>query len=422
MNFICGPNNFQWDLYPQHQKIVLFSTGTRPQDIHAGAAVIKTVKRHGMAVSPAAWDLLAIALSAYAADTTVLRASAPDGWTRQIQLTVAVQFPEMWNSLAKELADCLGFLSTDIWEFNFVAGGTTAPVPRKPQDYPMDAAVLLSGGLDSLVGALDLAANGQSTIAVSKLVRGDRSRQERYARRICNDHIVLNDSTHNPERTEPSQRTRSIVFIAFGTLVATALNRYRQGQRSTLYLCENGFIAINPSLTGLRRGSLSTRTAHPRFLGSLARLLESVRINVDIVNPYKHLTKGEMLAKCADQASLVQLATDSTSCGRYHKYQYTHCGRCVPCQVRRASILAWGGAVDDTKYVYSNLSIMNDEHAGFDDVRAVAMAVQAAKVDFGRWVGNALGSPSVPDRAALTDMLERGIDELSRLHAHLGVR
>jgi len=422
VNFICAPSSFQWDLYPKHQKIVLFSTGTAAQDIHAGAAVIRTIKRRGMAISPAAWDLLTIALSAYAADANVLRAHAPDGWTRQIQLTVAVQFPELWNSLATELSDCLGFLSTDIWEFSFVAGGTPAPVPRKIQDYPMDAAVLLSGGLDSLVGALDLAASGQATVAVSKLVRGDKSRQERYARRFCRDHIVLNDSTHTPGRPEPSQRTRSLVFIAFGTLVATALNRYRHGQRSTLYLCENGFIAINPSLTGLRRGSLSTRTAHPRFLGSLASLLEGAGIEVDIVNPYKHLTKGEMLSKCADQASLLQLATDSTSCGRYHKYKYTHCGRCVPCQVRRASILAWGGMADNTRYVYPNLSIMNDEHAGFDDVRAVSMAIQAAKVDFCRWVGNALGSPSVPDRAALTNMLARGVDELSRLHAHLGVR
>ena len=34
----------------------------------------------------------------------------------------------------------------------------------------------------------------------------------------------------------------------------------------TLYMCENGFISINPPLTDARLGSLSTRTTHPVYL------------------------------------------------------------------------------------------------------------------------------------------------------------
>jgi hypothetical protein len=62
---------------------------------------------------------------------------------------------------------------------------------------------------------------------------------------------------------ERSQRARSIIFFAYGVLAATALKRYHDGQPVTLYVCENGFIAINPSLTTARLGSLSTRTTHP---------------------------------------------------------------------------------------------------------------------------------------------------------------
>jgi hypothetical protein len=211
------------------------------------------------------------------------------------------------------------------------------------------------------------------------------------------------------------------LFIAFGVLAATSLAGYRRNGGATLYLCENGFIAVNPPLTGLRLGSLSTRTAHPAFLAGITRVLEGANVRVDIKNPYRHKTKGEMLRECLNQAMLEELATDSTSCGRFQKFNYTHCGRCIPCQVRRAALLAWGKVVDDTGYVYDNLSINDHQCAAFDDVRAVAMAILAAKADFDAWLGNALGSPDVPDRPALRDMLRRGIGELAVLHEQLQV-
>ncbi|WP_447731641.1 Qat anti-phage system QueC-like protein QatC [Rhodanobacter soli] len=403
------------------QRVVLFDTGKPGRDIHAGADVMRQVKRYGMVVDAMAWDFVAIALAAFAADSHSLRSDSPDGWTREFELTVAVQFPNVWNELAEELARTLAFLSTDRWNFRFVPGGNTPPVPRKPVKPELDAAVLLSGGLDSLIGALDLAADGKALLAVSKLVRGDAEHQREYAERICKSHRVFNDSTTTLRRAESSQRTRSLVFISFGVLSATSLACYHRQQRATLYLCENGFIAINPPLTELRLGSLSTRTAHPVFLAGVARVLARSGIHVDIENPYRHQTKGEMLAACQDQETLAKLATGSTSCGRFLKFGYRHCGRCVPCQVRRASILAWGRVEDDTVYVHDKLGLNDEENAGFDDVRAMAMATVAAKADFGRWLGNALGSPDVPDRPALRHMLGRGIDELTALHRELGV-
>ncbi|WP_426703131.1 Qat anti-phage system QueC-like protein QatC [Rhodanobacter sp. Col0626] len=404
------------------QRVVLFDTGKPGRDVHAGADVIRRVKRGCMVVDSLAWDFVAIALSAYAADSSSLRSKSPDGWTREFDLTVAVRHPDVWNNLAEELTRTLAFLSTDRWTIRFIPGGIAPPSPRKPHRPELDDVVLLSGGLDSLVGALDLAAQGKSLLAVSKLVRGDGERQRRYAKRICKGHHVFNDSTKTLRNAESSQRTRSLVFIAFGVLVATSLARYNRDEGATLYLCENGFIAINPPLTGLRLGSLSTRTAHPVFLAGLTRLFEGAGIRVGVENPYRHKTKGEMLTECLDQARLEELATDSTSCGRFQKFNYHHCGRCIPCQVRRASLLAWGDVEDDTGYVYDDLSINDHQHAAFDDVRAVAMATIAVKTDFGAWLGNALGSPDVPDRAALRDMLRRGIGELAALHEALHVQ
>jgi len=422
MKLLCAPKGFDASTFGSMQRVVLFDTGKPGREIHAGAAVASRVKRSGMVVAPLAWDFVAIALAAFAADSHGLRSDSPDGWTRDFELTVAVQFPDTWNALADELSRSLAFLSTDRWSFRFIDGGSTPPTPRKPRQPELDAAVLLSGGLDSLIGALDLAANGQKLLAVSKLVRGDAKRQKEYAKRICQEHRVFNDSTKTLRRAESSQRTRSLVFISFGVLAATSLARYHRNEGATLYLCENGFIAINPPLTGLRLGSLSTRTAHPVFLAGVARVLDGAGIRVAIENPYRHMTKGEMLNACHDQGALKKLASDSTSCGRFQKFSYRHCGRCVPCQVRRASLLAWKKGKDNTVYVFDKLGLRDPQHAGFDDVRAVAMATASASANFGRWVGNALGSPDVPDRAALRAMLQRGIDELAALHRTLDVQ
>ena len=107
-------------------------------------------------------------------------------------------------------------------------------------------------------------------------------------------HLQLNHNANVPDsENPPSQRARSIVFLAYGVLVATTLARYHTGESITLYVCENGFIAVNPPLTGGRLGSLSTRTTHPVVLSSLQHILDAAELRVKIVNPYSFKTKGE---------------------------------------------------------------------------------------------------------------------------------
>jgi Queuosine biosynthesis protein QueC len=169
-------------------------------------------------------------------------------------------------------------------------------------------------------------------------------------------------------------------------------------------------------------GSLSTRTAHPQFLSLFQDLLDAAGIRVAIRTPYAARTKGEMLKECADQPLLRTLAARSTSCGRFQKFKYGHCGRCVPCQVRRAAFLAWGQP-DPTEYVFETLGRDDEQHAGFDDVRSVGMALAAAADGgFEGWLGSALSWPRIDGREALQDMLRRGLAELGGLHAKFGVK
>src|SRR5690606_29898404 len=110
---------------------------------------------------------LSLALSLVAADVRVHRDVSPDGWTRQIDLTVAVGEPDVWNSQAPQIEAALRFLSTDIWTIRFVGGGHR-PLPPDELFMPtQDCVCLLSGGMDSLIGAIDLVAEGRAPLAVS---------------------------------------------------------------------------------------------------------------------------------------------------------------------------------------------------------------------------------------------------------------
>lgn len=77
------------------------------------------------------------------------------------------------------------------------------------------------------------------------------------------------------------------------------------------------------------------------FIDMLQRVLDTLGINVQFQLPYRFKTKGEMMRECLDQDLLQKWAADSTSCGRFRTYNRQHCGRCVPCLIRRAAFLAW---------------------------------------------------------------------------------
>jgi 7-cyano-7-deazaguanine synthase in queuosine biosynthesis len=428
MKLVCAPQHYE---FPEDGSlnVVLYSQAGVPLDGQssrgsAGQAAKAEVIGQRLEAAPRAWDFLSLALSVVTADRAASRSVSPDGWTREFDLTVALADPIFWKEKTSAIEAALKFLTTDRWHLRFVGGGAQPAPPREPVRPDEDCVVLLSGGLDSLIGVIDLTASDKRPFAVSQVVRGDASKQADFARLIGGGlrHLQLNHNAWTPLAEESSQRARSLIFIAFGVLAATTLNAYHSGAVIPLYICENGFIAVNPPLTGARIGSLSTRTAHPEFLNRIQEILDAAGLRVRIENPYRHATKGEMLANCADQTLLRAEAARSTSCGRFQRFNYKHCGRCVPCQVRRAAFLAWG-IQDTTPYVYEALGKDGADHAGFDDVRSVAMAIAQATTE-GRdtWIGSALGYPKIGDQAPLRSLIHRGLGELAALHKIYGVK
>jgi len=378
-------------------------------------------------------DIVRIALAAFAADRSVLRDGRGSNWNqRQLDLEIPVSDVARWNALADELAGVLDFLSGDRWTLSFVQEqapieavmlpGVTA-VPKR--------VVLLSGGADSAIGGLysrSLLGTNEHHVLLSHfsnnmlapIQRRVAAELERLIPGPTQQHVVVHlgrrteriDGTEYP--SEPSSRSRSLLFLALGLAVASI-------HHVPLWIPENGFASINPPLGPERLGSLSTRITHPAFLQGLAAALTKVGAHAVIENPFAHITKGEMYQKVGD---LVGLQEASTFLSATHSCaltgQRTHgisgersCGICFGCVLRRASFAA-SGVADLTEYIApSDNPIVQKWLDGKSVEQPVRNFIRRSVRS--RDLAT-LGLPrNYPMRDAL-DLCQRGIEELRSLY------
>lgn len=415
MKVICAPNPADLDVGELNDEDLNFSmlqTASDPNHGTVGRSFRDDVRRQGLTPNETAWDFALLALAIIAADQGCLRSQSPDGWTREIELHVALVNPSTWTPHLDVFTKALQFLTGDIWSITLHNGGLPHLERTNQIRRPVvsgDCVCLLSGGLDSLIGGINLTNANHTPVFVSQVAKGDSDRQKTFAEAVgaTDNHVQLSHAARVPGTAERSQRGRSIMFLALGALAASTIEDANNGS-CRLIIPENGFISYNVPLTPLRIGSLSTRTTHPYFLGLIQQTWDAVGLNVQIENPYQHLTKGEMLSGCLDQNLLTQHASSSTSCGRFGRFGYQHCGRCVPCLVRRAAFIAWDQP-DNTDYLYKDL----EHQSSFDDVRSVAMAcLQSQSEGILRWCGNALNSRYIDDVNGAADLINRGLQEL----------
>jgi 7-cyano-7-deazaguanine synthase in queuosine biosynthesis len=419
MKILCSPNESDFTNKGFDLCVKLFGNSDEPHG-YIGNQIWPVIKKAKYNPTERAWDLLSIALSVISADFAGHRKKSPDGWTRNFDITISVSDANFWLTQTKLLEKQLGFLTTDRWRMTFIGNGFSPAIQKtseivRPHN---DSVVLLSGGLDSFIGIVDLFEKKYRPYAVSQTVVGDAKIQ----REICVDlgkeigHLQLNHNAYIPSmESPPSQRARSILFLSYGILLATCLERYSNGEKINLFVCENGFISINPPLAGNRLGSLSTRTTNPYFLKMFQELLDNANIGVSVINPYQLKTKGQMMIECKNQERLKKYASKTTSCGRYRVHGFKHCGRCIPCLTRRAAFLAWGGT-DRTTYVYNNLSKQDEDHAWYDDVLSASLAiVDVKKNGLDKWLGATLNSHLLGDVSKLKLVVKSGLKEIAKL-------
>ncbi|WP_303754520.1 Qat anti-phage system QueC-like protein QatC [Enterococcus sp. S86.2] len=314
-------------------------------------------------------DLLYISDFVYAADRRIPRNSALDSWTRKIQMNIPVLLPDCWNSVKATLQEILDFLTGDKWDFEFSQRDLNIQETKlleKNTKAENTHVCMFSGGLDSFIGAIDILNSSRNPhpIFVSHYgggSKGTKSYQELLIHNLCERFESL--STENfvsfysaalkslTGEDEPTTRSRSFMFFSHAIALVP--------EGGCLTIPENGFVSLNVPLYYSRNGSSSTRTTHPHYIKLFGELLSLIGINITINNPYQFSTKGEMITHCSDLVFLEKNIQNTMSCshpeqGRWSGFsEPIHCGYCVPCTIRRASILA-SGIQDSTPYRYKN--------------------------------------------------------------------
>lgn len=334
------------------------------------------------APSEAVVSFLITALGVWAADKLLPRYGTRDAWTREI--TLHQPAPGSWQALYPRLARLLQFLTGDVWTL----------VPRErplnpgfsaswPHAWLPQAVTLFSGGLDSLIGAIDLLEAGWRVLLVSHHDFGQlASAQQRLAACLREyygpdrvEHLGLR--VQFPQSLELTLRSRSLLYLALGLTAAAAF-----GADTALIIPENGWISLNPPLTLNRLGPYSTRTTHPYFLKGLAGLWQEAGILQPLANPCQRLTKGQMLEQCRNRKLLKELYPLTVSCarpevGRWHGLGTGACGYCYPCLMRRAALhrLGWDNGGDYRVDVMTDPEIVHHRVKG-GDLRALLLALR----------------------------------------------
>lgn len=430
---VCAPENLIPQQLEEDTKYFSIYSNPRKENVGSfGSTLTRDIRRAGLRPSEKSWDFNTIALSVAAADNSLTRKNSADGWTRQIDLTVHLCKPSVWEPVKQELENTLRFLTGDFWFLTFKDGGVYPPAQEDKQfklfessDFDEDCVCLLSGGVDSLVGAIDLVTEGRNPIFVSQVVRGDADTQRTYAERIRSGshHFQWNHNIHLPDKeSEGSTRGRSIIFFAFAALAASAIEA-QPDSPANIFVPENGFISLNIPLNSGRMGSFSTKTTHPVYLKGIQNLWNNVGINLNLIMPYQFKTKGEVLAECKNQKLLKELVFRSVSCGKYRvkPYKLQHCGRCLPCLVRRAAFLKWGEDDETIKGYYAN-KLERLDHGNPDDVGAAANAcIVAEQSGIHRLISGNLSFADHQNRSDFEGVFLRGLSEVKELLLEKGV-
>ncbi len=412
----CMPTTFNDDVW----YFELFSCSEyKKENIgHIGATFFKELKKSGIVPTVEAVDFAILALSVVSADKAVLRRKSPDGWTREIHLTTYLYETEKWNAVKDKLEWMLRFLTGDFWSLNILPLPENIIPSYNQKEYEGDCVCLLSGGVDSLVGAIDLWSSNRKPIFVSQVVRGDAKHQREFAKLFGNNKICQwSCFIRKKGESENSTRARSIVFFAFALLATCGMTPGKNG-RKEIIVPENGFISLNIPLDPSRIGSLSTKTTHPVYMKSLQEIWNNVGIKVDLTLPYKYKTKGEVLKDCLNQQALRETVFDSTSCGKFQRHGLRHCGTCIPCLVRRAAFLE-AGFKDITVKGYCTENLVNAKSM---DVAAAEMAIlQTKRYGIGAVIKGSLSFANAEEREKYEGVVLRGLLEIEELLKEQGV-
>lgn len=367
-----------------NRNIVLHFSGGAPHE-RVRENVVSTIEdKYKVKLSEPIQDILYAAMCVYAVDLYIPRRTGSDRWSREIIVHLPVFIKENWQEAAEYFCESLNFLTGDRWVFSFRDRIDDPPIAKHLKtDASPDAVSLISGGLDSLVGAIDLLSNNKKVAFVSHYGGGITGRVQsdtlnklnnNYPKRFYEDRFYITKPIIGKDY-EKTMRSRSLLFISLGVTIASIFSN-----SLPLVIAENGFISLNIPLTGTRVGSSSTRTTHPYFINNIQMVLDKLNIDCRIKMPYRHMTKGEMLLNGSDIEVLKDILGLTMSCAHPEAARYMklnsgiHCGYCYPCLIRQAAVHTAGLGSFDAHYATNIHNKTLSDKKG-RDLRAVKIAL-----------------------------------------------
>lgn len=438
-NFQFPPNIDETVTYLELLSSTPFTGSRLPLLEYGIGGALRKLSHLGIFPTELGIDILILATHVFAADTRISRASeSQDGWTREIRLIVPVSEPDIWFNAAPIFIRMLNFLTGDKWNLLFRPRPHYATIisPRHSSALfapQFDDIALFSGGLDSLIGAINSLEMHRKPLLISHANEGAissaqsalfRSLKRHYHERVI-EHLRLwlsiPDALIEGSTGENTTRGRSFLFFALGIFAASGLEH-----QFTLTVPENGLIAINVPLDSLRLGALSTRTTHPFYIARWNDALQALGINGNIENPYWNKTKGEMISECLNITLLGDLLSTSLSCssptkGRWQGVGTQHCGYCLPCIIRRSAILA-SPLQDTTSYTISDLSsrTLDSQQAEGKEIRSFKIAIN--RINQNPELSNILihkpgplSDETIARQGVIADVYKRGLNEVANL-------
>lgn len=360
--FVCDgapvPKQLATQTWTREEQIV--SAGPR-SELNLRLDTLDT-QLHG-AVSGIANDLLSIACYCLAADQRINRGSRQIDihrrkWRRRFTMVVPVSSPKLWArpDVTAALREALGFATEDDWSFTFVKlppAIVRQTLFGKETDRGLrgnpDCVVLFSGGMDSLCATVEaMADRGQRPLALSfrsahqvshnqtELVAALRQRFPAWHL----PHIGFSAQRRGGPEPDPAQRSRAFLLAALGCAVAESLGI------ETVVLADNGYVSINPPISGELAGALASRGTHPTLLRLVTRLVRLLFTQpITVVNPLADQTRAEALEtlkrhRCQD------LISSTLTCGKFRSPRQSgavpHCGTCSQCVDRRFAVIRAG--------------------------------------------------------------------------------
>lgn len=359
IKILVGDINIQKSEQKGHRtylmKIPLFINGAINMQTYAEIDISEICQFKDF-VPTALFDLLMMSGIVYSIDRTISRKRfSINGLTREMMINLPTSNPTLWNPLTKSLEELLSFMTGDLWSVKFIASNNydIPTVPLSEQCKGITSVSLFSGGMDSLIGAIDLAQSKSGKIFLASHYdstmggpKGDQDKvfkmlNEHYPEKFIRFNKAVRIQPQKHKKSELSSRSRSLMFFAIAAIVAEAFG-------TDILIPENGSVSLNYPLSDSRRSACSTRTTHPIMVNQFNDLLLKLGVKTIAHNPYEFQTKGEMVQGCKDISTLMKIVPQSNSCGKRSQHQFmldnhfaSHCGRCMPCMYRRASLLKY---------------------------------------------------------------------------------